>query len=426
MREAGNSMGVKNYNMDAMKRQLTIEGGAFTVFGGEPLLTDIKDLEELFRFGYEMYGRSTVQTNGSLITDEHIRLFKQYNVSLGVSVDGPEELNDTRWAGSVKKTRLMTKRSMENIKKLCDEGRPPGIIVTIHTKNGLPKYRKRMKEWFKELESWGIWSIRIHPLEIENAQIGENLALTQEQTVDFMLDMWEFSENELEKIEFDIFGDIIKGMSGNDSNTTCTFLACDPYTTHAVQGVDHNGHQNNCGRTAKDGVDWLKADQDGYERQLALYHTPQEFGGCQGCEYFVLCKGYCPGTGLDGDWRNRTTECQSLKIMYGIVERLMEEQGETPFTKRDDIAELEKLMIQSWERGAPLPANHAASMGIKGIDEYANEYRFKKNHKAYLGNNLQLLTRQQLYELKAAAKRAGINLLNIVSDVEERIKNAAE
>ena len=148
MREAGN-FGDKEYNMEAMLRALKIEGGHFTIFGGEPLLTDIEDLETFFKFGFENYGRCNVQTNGSLITDAHIDLFKKYAVHIGMSVDGPEELNDTRWAGSLKKTRLMTQRSMEAIKKLSEAGIPPAIILTIHQKNGLPKHRKKMTEWLK-------------------------------------------------------------------------------------------------------------------------------------------------------------------------------------------------------------------------------------------------------------------------------------
>ena len=382
MREAGN-FGEKEYDMDAMLRALKSEGASFTLFGGEPLLTDIKDLETFFKFGFDTYGRSSVQTNGSLITDAHIELFKKYKVYVGISMDGPEEMNDTRWAGSLKKTRLMTECSSEAIRKLCAAEIPPGLIVTVHRRNGLSKYRQRMKDWFRELEKLGVHSIRIHALEVETKEIGDTLALTPEESVDFHLDMWEFAESELEHIRFDIFADLLKAQNNNDSNTTCTFMSCDPYTTHAVQGIDGLGHQNNCGRTNKEGIDWLKADQDGYERQVALYHTPQEFGGCQGCRFWTLCKGYCPGTGIDADWRNRTLECESLKLMFGIVEKLMVECGQVPHSLREDLPKVEATMLESFMKGAPLTAQNADWINSgKDLDEYVREYKQKRTANA--------------------------------------------
>jgi len=84
MREAGNYPD-KEYDLDKMISALEKEGDYFALFGGEPLLTDIKTIEELWKFGFQKYGRNGIQTNGTLITDEHIELFKKYNVSVGVS-----------------------------------------------------------------------------------------------------------------------------------------------------------------------------------------------------------------------------------------------------------------------------------------------------------------------------------------------------
>ena len=35
-----------------------------------------------------------VQTNATLISDEWIDIFSKYNVSVGISIDGPKEYND--------------------------------------------------------------------------------------------------------------------------------------------------------------------------------------------------------------------------------------------------------------------------------------------------------------------------------------------
>jgi uncharacterized protein len=155
MRDAGNFR-QKTYSVEKMLEGLAKEGGNFTLFGGEPLLTDIDDLETIFKWGYERYKANGIQTNGVLITDRHIEMFKKYNVHVGVSLDGPDEMNDTRWAGSLEKTREATRKSFEAIKKLLANKISLGLIITVHKKNGLPKYRDRFKAWVKELQSWGV------------------------------------------------------------------------------------------------------------------------------------------------------------------------------------------------------------------------------------------------------------------------------
>jgi uncharacterized protein len=73
-------------------------------------------------------------------------------------------------------------------------------------------------------------------------------------------------------------------LEGRDGSVGCTWRACDSYTTEAVQGVEGNGQSSNCGRTNKEGVDFIKANTAGYERYTAaLYRTLQSENGCQGC-----------------------------------------------------------------------------------------------------------------------------------------------
>jgi len=91
-RQAGNV--AHEYDIEAMKRAVEAEGAAFTLFGGEPLLVPLEDLETLWSWGLEKFGRNGVQTNGALITAAHIDLFRRFKVSVGISIDGPEALND--------------------------------------------------------------------------------------------------------------------------------------------------------------------------------------------------------------------------------------------------------------------------------------------------------------------------------------------
>jgi uncharacterized protein len=140
-------------------------------------------------------------------------------------------------------------------------------------------------------------------------------------------------------------------LSGQDSNVGCTWRACDPYTTEAVQGVEGNGQSSNCGRTNKEGIGFIKADTAGYERYLALYRTPQSQNGCAGCRFFLMCKGQCPGTSIDGDWRNRTEHCEEWMHLFGVIERRMILAGKIPLTIQPIRFALEQRQIKAWESG---------------------------------------------------------------------------
>lgn len=346
-RDAGNYR--QAFDLDRMRASVEREGGPFTLFGGEPLLLPLGPLEDLLRWGFEKYGRSGLQTNGVLINDEHLRMFPAYNVDVGVSIDGPGELNDLRWDVSLERTRRGTARTEENIARLCREHRPPGLIVTLHRMNAAAEHLPRMYQWMRELDALGINSVRLHALEIDSPAMRQ-YSLTDEENVRAFLGFAEL-QPELSKLRFDVIGEMERSLLGRDQQASCVWRACDPYTTEAVRGVEGNGQTSNCGRTNKDGVDFLKADMPGYERYLALMQTPQEEGGCKGCRFFLMCRGQCPGTAVDGDWRNRSELCGLWKRLFIHVEKQLILKNHVPLTLDPSRSRLERNLALLWESG---------------------------------------------------------------------------
>jgi uncharacterized protein len=347
-RDAGNEL--NSYDLEKMMEVLQADGRSFILFGGEPLLMPTRDLETLWSYGLSKFNGNGLQTNGTLITDEHIELFKKYKVSVGISIDGPGELNDVRWAGSLAKTRKATERTLEAVRKLCVEGLAPSLIVTLHRNNATRDKLPTMHEWLRALYRLGVRSLRLHSLEVESDAIRQKYALTTEEHVEAMLSFLPL-ESELPDVNIDIFRDMRNMLLGKDNKGTCVWTACDPYTTEAVQGLEGRGQRSNCGRTNKDGVDFVKADRAGFERYLALYQTPQEHGGCKGCRFFLMCKGQCPGTALDAEWRNRTELCDALKILYRHFECELLDAGATPISVLPIRKDLERAMISAWASG---------------------------------------------------------------------------
>lgn len=349
MRDAGNFTNGKEYDLDKMIQSLEKEKHSFSLFGGEPLLTDINTLEKLWEYGYNRFSTNGIQTNGTLITQKHIELFKKYNVHVGISLDGPDELNDARWAGSLSETRRRTGLTLEAIDNLIKNNHIPSLIITLHKLNATKEKLPRLKSWLKELDNKGLQAARLHVLEVEYSSVSESFSLTPQRNKEVMLEMAQF-ESECKNLRFDVFKDIKNMLLAEDNEVTCTFHECDPYTTSAVQGIDGQGIKSNCGRTNKDGVNFIKSDTYGYERQLALYHTPQEYGGCKDCRFFIMCKGQCPGTGENSDWRNKTDLCEMYFDLFEHFEKKYEEAGVLPLSRSPELKRIENIMMNMWSK----------------------------------------------------------------------------
>jgi len=220
----------------------------------------------------------------------------------------------------------------------------------LHRGNATACKLDRLTKWIENLDSLGIKSARLHILEVDHPSVRERYALTTEENIAAFLHFAQV-EKRLKSIRFDLFREIRQLLMGRDEDVTCVWTGCDPYTTSAVRGVEGNGQRSNCGRTNKEGVDFVKADSAGFERYLSLYFTPQEVGGCSGCRYFLMCKGQCPGTAIDNDWRNRSEHCLVWKALFDHIEKEVQQEGREQVLSDELRASLEAEFIKIWSGG---------------------------------------------------------------------------
>jgi uncharacterized protein len=270
-RDDGNQL--RTYNMDRMLATVEREGGPFTLFGGEVLMVAKADLETLWAWGFERFGTNGIQTNGTLIDDDHIERFKRYRVDVGISIDGPGALNDVRWSGSLEFTRADTATTEAAIERLCREGVPLRLIVTLSRCNAAEDRLLVMHDWFRYLERLGIRSARLHVLEVESNAVRAAYGLSTEEYLRALLSFVEL-EGQLSELKLDLFRDMRDLLLGQDASITCAWAACDPHTSVPVRRIEGNGQRSNCGQTNQDGIDFVRADVTGFERYLVLYHTP--------------------------------------------------------------------------------------------------------------------------------------------------------
>lgn len=76
----------------------TMPQALFTWHGGEPLMRPLSFYKKAVslqrKYGAHMLVDNSIQTNGTLLTDEWCRFFKEQNWLVGVSIDGPRDFHD--------------------------------------------------------------------------------------------------------------------------------------------------------------------------------------------------------------------------------------------------------------------------------------------------------------------------------------------
>jgi len=322
----------------------------FSLFGGEPLLASVEDLEKLWAFGLTEYGHTGVQTAGADITEAHFDLFQRYKVHVGFSIDGPGELNAARRYGTPKQTLAATERSIGWLERCLTDGVPCSLIVTLHQLNAAAARLPELIEWIRVLDARGLRSARLHVLE-QDGPGGAALALTTAETVDAL---WALHglEAGLQQLHFDLFRDMHAKLLDSEASASCVWNWCDPWTTPAVHGINADGSRSLCQRVNKDGKDWLPMDGAPTRlRQVVLWSTPQEQGGCRDCRFFLQCAGQCPGTAIDGDWRKRSVDCPTWFELFRRLEAEMVDRGEQPASLRPDIEALVETRLAAWQGG---------------------------------------------------------------------------
>lgn len=100
--------------------------------GGEPLATGISHFEKLLEAFKDTKVNHAIQTNASLIDEDWCKLFKKYSVKIGISVDGPGNINSNRVDFGGNETISKVEKGASLLKK---NNIRFGIITVINSKN---------------------------------------------------------------------------------------------------------------------------------------------------------------------------------------------------------------------------------------------------------------------------------------------------
>jgi len=117
----------------------------FTWHGGEPLLRPLSFYRKALKL-QRQYARgrhidNALQTNGTLLTDEWCRFFREHNWLIGISIDGPEHLHDAyRRARGGQSSFRRVMRGIELLQKHGVEWNVMGVVNNLNADHALEVY----------------------------------------------------------------------------------------------------------------------------------------------------------------------------------------------------------------------------------------------------------------------------------------------
>lgn len=319
----------------------------FAFQGGEPTLAGLPFFEKLIEF-QKRHGRNgqsvsnALQTNGVLLDDNWGQLFHEYQWLIGLSLDGPESVNDLyRYNKAGHGTFQQVMRGLEALQRNKVEF---NILCVLSQSN-----IHRAKEVYQFYRSLGVDNIQYIPL-AEFGEAGSQLpfTITAEEYGKFMVETFELWWPERRKVRIRFFDNIAESLAGQKPGSCTMHETCDSYCV-----VEYNGDVFPCDFFVEKGWKLGNIETDNWTeiaRRARRYSFAEKktiaHPDCQVCEYQSICHGGCPKFrhGANGDFADLDYFCQAYKMIFA--------RSVPPL--RDDLAKL-------LGRPVDAPSRHAIS-----------------------------------------------------------------
>lgn len=289
----------------------TMNEVVFTWHGGEPTLRPLsfyqKAVELQKKYARGRIIHNSLQTNGTLLTDEWCRFLKENNWLVGISIDGPEELHDRYRRDSQGKPSW--KRVMEGIRLLQHYGVEWNAMAVVNRYNA-----DHPQAFYRFFKSIGCQYIQFTPIVERNVQhadgrhlasIGDttdapvtDFSVTPEQWGNFLCGLFdEWVKQDIGKVFVQIFDSMLANWVGVAPGTCIYAKECG----HA--GVmEFNGDVYSCDHfvfpqyklgniNERTLIEMLYGEKQRRFSQLKYNKLPRQ---CKECRWAFACHGECP------------------------------------------------------------------------------------------------------------------------------------
>jgi len=299
--------------------------------GGEPLLLPFDDIERILGETYQMQGHTTINTNGTLINEEIIKLFKRYKTSVALSFDGFYPLNSLRcYPNDQEKCKEYSEKLVKTIETLISEGIQVNIMMVLHKANATADKLNLLAESIIKLSQMGVKSGKINwcklpypnPYELTPDELFNAFKMIAKITL-------------ASPIEYSPIDCFLANLWGTSPPNDCFASMCDIFCTERAKVVRGDGSCGSCTCGFHINGNTERTTEPSYERYMALQKIPKADGGCKGCKYWNICYGGCPA--VTGDWRLKDPYCLFYYRAYEFLEETIR-NFEPIFQERFELA----------------------------------------------------------------------------------------
>lgn len=291
--------------------------------GGEPLLWKASNYDIVLSYMHEAYPeiswKNAMQSNLTLLTNEHLQVIKKYDIDLSTSMDGYKELHDqTRVTSDGSGSHSLVQ---QKIKTLLENGINFGLIVVLTSRNidhiiDIYRYYKSLKQGFL-----------INPLlEEGEAKTNGSLAITPEQYSEAMIKLFDYWVNDDDAVGISNFVEWTSSIA-TGLTSFCSFCR---NCQSIFSVIEPNGDIAPCDRFCgqKEFIFGnIQTDDltDVYERKSSAFAKRADIlrnTECQGCKFWDVCYGGCPSESIGGigNINHKTTYCRAIKTIYSHIE----------------------------------------------------------------------------------------------------------
>ena len=308
--------------------------------GGEPTLMGVDfyrraiALQEKYRKP-GMTFENTMQTNGTLLTDEWCEFFAENNYLIGISIDGPRDLHDAyrvnkRGEGSFDKV-------MRGLRLLQQHGVEYNILTTVNRINGdypLEVYRflrdDAGTDWMQFIPVVERVDEHGHSADLRGSYASDR-SVGPDQFGRFLIDVFdEWVRHDVGSVFVQTFEASLRNWMGMESSGMCVFNE----TCGLGVALEHNGDLYSCDHFV-DQEFRLGNISDVDMRTMVASEQQYRFGQdkrdglpqyCLDCDVRFACHGECPKNRFsvtpDGE-PGLNYLCAGFKSFFGHVDRPM-------------------------------------------------------------------------------------------------------
>lgn len=299
----------------------------FIWHGGEPLLWGKKNFKNIFQFiktqlnDFEVH--NSIQTNLTLIDNEYLDIFSEYNVSIGGSLDGVKEIHDSL---RIRKNGEPTFNTVLNNLTLCRERGLKTNCIVVANKYHVGQIA-RMYNFLKEKQI----NFKFNPIFLSGEASIDNDAcgITPQQYAEMCIELFELCMSDLDgKIVESNLIEITSNIATNRPRLCAFIRNCQEH----FLSITPNGDVLPCGRFGNNELQKFSYGNLHNESLLDIYEKVQksdifnryqfiEKSSCTKCEFMKICHGGCLHDGflISGDFQHKTFLCEAYKQIFSYI-----------------------------------------------------------------------------------------------------------